>query len=319
MKTILIAVPCRERHRQMLEQAAAGRCRLQYIDTHTPEAVRAQAMAQASAVIGQPDLDEICHAPALEWVQMSWAGTDRYTNTTGFPSHVTLTNASGAFGGVIAEHVFAGILSLYRRLPQYQNQQQRRVWQDCGTEKTIEGSRVLILGTGDIGTNLARRLRAFGAYVVGLRRNAAHRLPDFHETASMDALEQQLPLADIVIGCVPGSKETTRLLDRSRLSLMKSDAVVVNVGRGSLIDTDALTDRLSQGHLYGAVLDVTDPEPLPPSHPLWSMEQVILTPHVAGVSFGHAPQTEDRIYEICCDNIRRYLSGQPLRHVVSCP
>ena len=317
MKTILVAVPCHDRHKQMLEQAAGGQCILQYMDEHTPDTERAEAIAQASVIIGQPSLDEIHLAPKLEWIQISWAGTDRYTGVPGFPSHVTLTNVSGAFGGVIAEHVFAGILSLYRRLPQYQKQQNLHIWQDCGTEKTIEGSRVLILGTGDIGTNLARRLRAFGAYVVGLRRNIAQIPPDFHEIASIDTLEQQLPLADIVIGCVPGSKQTSQLLNKKRLSMMKSDAVLANVGRGSLIETDALTDVLSQGHLYGAVLDVTDPEPLPPSHPLWSMEQVILTPHVAGVSFGHTPQTEDLIYQICCDNLRRYLNGQPLKHIVS--
>lgn len=192
----------------------------------------------------------------------------------------------------------------------------KHIWRDCGAEKTIEGNRVLILGTGDIGTNLAKRFHAFGAHIVGLRRNTQDIPEYFHEIASIDTLDQQLPLADIVIGCVPGTTFTANLLDGKHLAMMKSDAILVNVGRGSLIDTDALTLLMGQGHLFGAVLDVTNPEPLPQNHPLWSLKNVILTPHVSGVSFGHSPRTEDKIYEICCDNLQRYLNHQPLKNEV---
>lgn len=316
MKHVLVMVPCRDYQRHMLEYAADGQCTFQYIDSSLSGESLSEVIASANIIIGQPDISDLYAAPALEWIQMCWAGTDKYTNAVGFPKHITLTNASGAFGSVIAEHVFAGILSLYRRLPSYHVQQKKRIWGDCGTEKTIEGSRVLIIGTGDIGSNLAQRFRAFGAHIVGIRRNTSKPAAGFHEIVSPDHLEQQLPLADIVIGCVPGTSETAQLLQKNRLLMLKPDAVLVNVGRGSLIATDDLAEIMIQGHLFGAVLDVTDPEPLPSDHPLWGLDNVILTPHVSGVSFGHSLRTENKIFEICCDNLRRYINGQPLRNEI---
>ena len=115
---------------------------------------------------------------------------------------------------------------------------------------------------------------------------------------------------------LPGTKETAGLLDERRLRLMKKTAVLVNAGRGSLIDTAALEKVMAEGHLFGAALDVTAPEPLPESSPLWDMDNVIITPHVAGIGFGHLPETESKIADICCENLARYVRGEALINLV---
>lgn len=284
-------------------------------DDFTPEQ-RAQAIARADAVIGEPEIAEIQTAEKLTWIQMTWAGTDKYTCASGFPREIALTTASGAFGAVIAEYVFGGILSLYRRFPSYREQQKRHIWRDCGSERTIEGSRVLILGAGDIGESLAERFQAFGAHVTGIRRTASRCPSCFDEMGTLAELGERLASADIVVGCLPNTPQTRHLLGERELRLMKPDAVLVNVGRGSLIRTEELVRVLRDGHLLGAVLDVTEPEPLPEDHPLWELDNVILTPHIAGPSLNHAPQTEDKIFSVCCDNLRRWLAGEPLRNQV---
>ena len=284
-------------------------------DDLTPEQ-RVQAIARADAVIGEPEIAEIQTAEKLTWIQMTWAGTDKYTCVPGFPREIALTTASGAFGAVIAEYVFGGILSLYRRFPSYREQQKRHIWRDCGSERTIEGSRVLILGAGDIGESLAERFQVFGAHVTGIRRTASRCPECFDEMGTLAELGERLASADIVVGCLPNTPQTRHLLGERELRLMKPDAVLVNVGRGSLIRTDELVRVLRDGHLLGAVLDVTEPEPLPEDHPLWEIDNVILTPHIAGPSLNHAPQTEDKIFSVCCDNLRRWLAGEPLRNQV---
>lgn len=284
-------------------------------DDFTPEQ-RAQAIARADAVIGEPEIAEIQTAEKLTWIQMTWAGTDKYTCASGFPREIALTTASGAFGAVIAEYVFGGILSLYRRFPSYREQQKRHIWRDCGSERTIEGSRVLILGAGDIGESLAERFQTFGAHITGIRRTASRCPSCFDEMGTLAELGERLASVDIVVGCLPNTPQTRHLLGERELRLMKPDAVLVNVGRGSLIRTEELVRVLRDGHLLGAVLDVTEPEPLPEDHPLWELDNVILTPHIAGPSLNHAPQTEDKIFSVCCDNLRRWLAGEPLRNQV---
>ena len=312
MKQILVMAPCRREHREMLEQAAQGSCHFIYNEHPSLSDIES-----AEVIIGQPAIPMLQDCTRLQWVQMTCAGADMYTRFPGFPEQVTLTTASGAFGSVIAEYAFAGILSLFRHLSSYREQQQLAVWQDCGPERTIEGSEVLILGAGDIGENIARRMQAFGATVTGIRRTVCDLPEGFDAMAGMHALDALLAQADIVVCCLPHTPETVHLLNRERLMRMKPEAVLVNVGRGTLIDTNALADVIANGHMLGAVLDVTDPEPLPADHPLWSFDRVVLTPHIAGPSFHHSPLTEDKIFRICSDNLSCYLAGQPLHNVVN--
>ena len=244
-------------------------------------------LGDAEICIGEPPLALVQQAEKLRWVQMTWAGTDIYTRRTGFPERVALTNASGAFGRTISEYVLGGILTMYRNFPAYREQQKQAVWRTVGAERTLYGRTVLILGTGDLGSNVAKRLRGFGTVNIGVRRAAGETLPYFDEVRGIAELDELLPQADIVIGCLPNTPGTAGLLTETRLRRMKQDALLVNVGRGTLLSTAELAAVLADGHLSGAVLDVCDTEPLPPSSPLWGMENVLLTPHVSGRGFGH--------------------------------
>lgn len=151
--------------------------------------------------------------------------------------------------------------------------------------------------------------------VVGVCRERRPLPPDFDEVRTLAEAESVLPLADVVVCCLPDTAATRGYFDRARLLRMKSDAILVNVGRGSLVVSDDLAAVLAEGHLYGAVLDVTDPEPLPKNHPLRRMRNVVLTPHVAGLGF-NTEETERKITAICCDNLRRYQNGWSLRNQV---
>ena len=205
---------------------------------------------------------------------------------------------------------------MYRKFPSYIEHQQKRLWQDAGSEQALMGKTALILGTGDIGTNIAKRLSAFDVYTIGIRRTAKFASEWFDEVHTLDALDEQICRADIVIGCLPKTAKTTHLLNQVRLRKMKKGGLVVNVGRGSLIVQPDLIQLLEEGYLSGAVLDVTDPEPLPSDNLLWGMKNVLITPHVSGISFGHAPQVEERVAKICAHNLKAFLNHTEMMNVV---
>lgn len=311
MINVVLASPFRPEAEEIITRAGEGRCRFERALPDTPPKEAAEIFSRADVVIGFAPPEALAAAKRLRWLQMTWAGVDAVAGR--LPEGVILTNASGAFGPVIAEHILACLLALCRRLPAYARQGK---WRALGSEATLEGRRALILGAGDIGVCTAQRLRPFGTRCVGIRRVAREKPDCFNEMYTLEALDEQLALADAVICCLPGTEQTRGLLNERRLLLMKPDALLVNVGRGSLIDTPALERVLASGRLFGAALDVTEPEPLPESSPLWAMDNVIITPHVAGIGFGHLPETERRIAEICADNLRRFLDGMPLANIV---
>lgn len=274
---------------------------------------RTDDLTEAEIVIGEPTLSEVRRAKNLRWLQMTWAGADRYLGGD-FPKNVILTTASGAYGQTIAEHAVAMLLSLCRRLPSYAR---RSDWVDLGSEKQLLDGTAVIFGAGDIGTQIAVRLKALGVKTVGVCRDAGKPRPGFDLRTTLELAEVFLPEADFVLCALPHSEETTGYFKEERLRLLKDDAVLVNVGRGSLIDTEALTTQLLDGRFFGVGLDVITPEPLPTEHPLWHIDRVLLTPHVAGVGFSHLQDTENRIWDICAENLENYRSGKPLRNVVT--
>lgn len=316
MKVIAVSFPCTGEQQDRLIQAAGNHAKVQFTADMNQEQAQA-CMRNANIIIGEPDLSLIRENEKLEWVQMTWAGTDKYTvkNTEyGFPKHIQLTNMSGAFGVIMSEYAIGAILALYRRFPTYWNQQQTGLWRDAGAEESLYGKTVLLLGTGDIGSTLAIRLKAFGTTNIGVRRDIS-KVPDgFDEMYELKQLDKLLPKADLIVCSLPNKPETRNLLTKERLLTMKKSAVLLNMGRGSLIDTMALVDVLEAGRLKGVILDVTNPEPLPQEHPLWMYERVMITPHIAGPSINHCPATQERIVDACCENIRRYFAGEALLH-----
>ena len=314
MIELLVMAPCSTPVRRELLARFSNRYNIVFADRKTPGFE--ELLANAEVIVGQPHPKALPDATNLRWLQMTWAGVDRYTLREGFPvGQAVLTNASGAYGSIISEYVLAGILAHYRNIPAYLRSQQAALWHDLGREECLEDKTVLVLGTGDIGSNVAKRLQAFGTRAVGVRRSAAPQ-QYFEAVYSVEQLDELLPEADIVVGCLPNTPSTRGLLNKARLLSMKKEALLVNVGRGSPVVTEHLVEVLQSGHLRGAVLDVVDPEPLPSDHPLWQMQQVMLTPHISGIGYGHNPATEKRVWQICFDNLERYAAGQPLQHVV---
>ena len=268
--------------------------------------------ARATILLGFVPPTDLKTFPRLKWVQSWNAGVDPYLVPGVLPDGVVLTCAAGAYGPAVSEHMLAMLLALYKRLPAYRDQQNTHTWSDLGHVRSLRGETVLVGGTGDIGRHFARLCRALGAKtVIGLHRSDSP-VEGFDRTFPLSAADSLLPQADVVALALPHNAETAGLLDRRRLLLMKPDAVLLNAGRGSAVDCAALAEVLSQGHLLGAGMDVTDPEPLPPDHPLWSAPRTLITPHTAG-GYNHMEVTLDSLAELFLDNLSRFLSGQPLR------
>jgi phosphoglycerate dehydrogenase-like enzyme len=247
-------------------------------------------------------LPVLAKLPELRLIQLLSAGAERVIPYV--PAGVTLCNARGAHDPAVAEWIVAVILAQARLLPTFARQQQAGTWAPAASEP-LAGQTVLIVGYGSIGEAAERLLVPFG---VTVERVARHARPG---VSSIDDLPALLPRADIVILLVPVTPATVRLADARFLGLMHDHALLVNAARGSIVDTGALLVELTAGRLRAA-LDVTDPEPLPPGHPLWSAPGLLLTPHVAGLSRQAIP----RARAIARDQLARYAAGEPLRNVV---
>lgn len=256
-------------------------------------------------------------APELRWVQSWSAGVTRYLeDIDGLreSDRIVLTNMKGVHGPAIAEHVFAMLLSMTRDLDAYRAAQNRAEWdRGAGSGMTaVAGRTMLVVGMGGIGSEIARRAKGFDMEVLATVRTARP-APDYcDELGTAGDLDRFLPRADVVAVALPLTDETENLFDAAKFALMKEGAYFLNVGRGKIVVTGDLLAALDSGHLAGAGLDVTDPEPLPADHPLWKSDRVIITPHVSSRS----ELTMERRREVFIENIRRFGAGEPLLNVV---
>ena len=315
MRVIAITKPCVEAEKELILSATEKEDSVLFFDSEEA-LLKNEDGKKADIILGEPDLSTIHIMKNLRWIQMTWAGANKYTSAPDYPEKIVLTSASGAYGYVISEYILSGLLALTKKLFLYRAQLQEGGWYRLENDDTLEGKRVLILGTGDIGQETAKKLKAFGAYTVGICRTSGKTNPFFDEMYTVEQLDAQLPSADIVVIALPGTAETTGMFDAKRISKMKASAVLVNVGRGFIVDTDALTDVLQNGALKGAVLDVADPEPLPEQHPLRFMENVVLTPHVSGIGWAENMFTRKRILDIFCENIKRDKENEVKKNVI---
>lgn len=315
-KNCLVLFPADAGTREALESAVGPYCRCRYREADwTPEQYR-RALEEAHVILGEPRNEDFAHCRNLQWMQSPSSGVNYYVQGGCFPKNARLSCMTGGYGNVLAEHMLAMTLSLCRRLPEYRDQQHSHSWRLCGYDKQLEGATVLILGAGDIGTTLARWMRPMVGRIIGLRRRNRP-LPDcFDQMITPEQLDDALPRADIVLCALPHTPQTVGLLDRRRLGLMKADAVLVNGGRGSLIDQEALLEQLEAGRFWGVGLEVATPEPLPPEHPLWEAPRLIITPHAAGNSFGPGSPLERKIWAFLTENTLRFLRGQEPENLV---
>ena len=255
-------------------------------------------------------------APRLRWFCSFSAGVEGYLDPDFFASRqVLLSNSSGAYGVTIAEHIVMVTLELMRRRQEYAEIVARREWVRDLPIRSIHGSRVTLLGTGDIGREAAKRLRAFGPKrIVGISRSGVAPEGLFDRVSGIDALDEILPETDLLVLSLPETPETRDLLSGNRLALLPEGAFLVNVGRGSALDQDALEAMLRSGRLGGAALDVFREEPIPPESALWTCPRLLITPHISGnVTLDY---TAGRIVELFLEDFENYCDGRPLKRRV---
>lgn len=259
----------------------------------------------------------LMRAARLRWLQAMSAGVDRYVSIPGLAqrTEIVFTNMAGVHGPAIADHVFAMLLALTRDMRGVLDSARGASWSVVPgpmTPTTLEGRTLFVVGLGGIGNQVARRGHGFGMRVVATKRTLGTTPPWVDELGSPDATDRFLAEADVVAICLPLTEETHGMFDAKALARLPRGAILVNVGRGAIVDTDALVEALESGHLAGACLDVTDPEPLPPEHRLWQLPQVIITPH----SSSRAALTGTRRMALLVENMRRFGAGEGLLNVV---
>ncbi|WP_276259631.1 D-2-hydroxyacid dehydrogenase [Haloglomus litoreum] len=264
-------------------------------------AERRDAVADAPVVTSNDlDPDLLDAADALDLFACTYAGVDHLPLETLRERGVAVTNASGVHGPNVAEHVLGWLLTMVRRLDEGWRRQGRREWSHFQAAGELQGATVTVVGLGAIGEAVVERLAGFGVETVGARYTPAKGGPT-DEVVGYDDLPEVLPRTDHLVLACPLTDETRELVDATALELLPPDATLVNVARGPVVDTEALVETLRRNRLHAAALDVTDPEPLPEDHPLWTLENVLLTPHNAG----HTPHYFERCADILAENVRR--------------
>jgi phosphoglycerate dehydrogenase-like enzyme len=247
----------------------------------------------------------------LRWIQSASAGIERLLFPGLVESQVVLTNARGVFDEAMAEYVVALMLLFSKGLLGVLERQRRHEWEHRDTE-TLQGKRALIVGVGSIGRAIGRRCGELGLLVKGVGTTARPGDDVFRSIAGADELADAVGWADFVIDVLPGTPTTTHVFDVGVFGGMKPTTRFINVGRGSTVDEDALVEAVRDGRLAGAALDVFEDEPLPSGHPLWDLPNVVVSPHMSGDFAGW----RETVVELFVDNLRRYLTGEPLRNVV---
>jgi phosphoglycerate dehydrogenase-like enzyme len=296
-------------------EALAARHGVEAIAVADGDAMRRE-LADADALWAWPafydaELVELLarHRPRLRWVQLPTMGYDP-VEAHGVPHGVTVTTAGDAYGPTVAEHAVTLVLALVRRLPELLRNAEQHRWDQSGatTIGTLHGATVAVVGFGNIGREVAARLRGFGARILAVTRSGR---PDplADDVASADELHDALGRSDAVVLAVPLNARTRHLIDAPALAAMRAHAILINVARGGVVDQAALTAALAERRIGGAGLDVTEPEPLPPDDPLWTLPNALITPHVAGYGGDVAPR---RILALVERNLRNFIEGRPL-------
>ena len=254
--------------------------------------------------------------PALKWLCVPSAGVDYLMGEDAFANkECFLTNSSGAYGVTIAEHIITVSLMMMRKLTQTFEESLRGEWGSPKPQKSLKDCRITVLGTGDIGTCFARRARAFEPQtIVGVNRSGKSPDPCYDSISEITDLDQILPETDLLVMSLPDTVETKGILSKERMELLPKDAYIVNVGRGSAIDEEALAGLLEKGELGGAALDVFRKEPLPSESRLWKTKNLLITPHVAGNQT--LKYTLDKNVEMFCEDLLNYAKGLPLKNLV---
>jgi phosphoglycerate dehydrogenase-like enzyme len=289
---------------------------VEIVHASTPDEMMAHA-ADVEVIYARPTAEFLAAAKKLRFIQAPSAGVDFLMN---FPElvecDIPLANTRGAHGPSIAEHVFGLLLSLTRIIPTCLKWQADKQWsrnpETYRLPREVMGSTMGIIGFGAIGRNVAKRAVAFDMNVLAIDAVACDGSPYCEEVWQTERLHDLLAASDVVVVAAPYTRETHHLLGSAEFAAMKSDAYLIVVSRGGIVDEEALASAMRSGHLAGAGLDVTEQEPLPKDSPLWDLPNVIITPHLAGSSH----QKERRCVEVLRENLLRLGRGEPLMNLV---
>ncbi len=314
LKVLVLSLPAEITDVLDADGAGAVMCRERFPDLDwrflpasecTPEAL--QWADVLSGFVAPPLLKG---APKLRWLHLQSAGVNGYEKREIYANpEIIVTRSAGVHAPAMAEHALALALSLTRKLPALYKQQEAGKWSRISARKELHGATVLMLGTGYLAGALTPLLKAFDCRIIGLRRDTSKPLPPEYETAYPTArLHEALSQVDYIFSTLPYTEKTRHLLDRAAFAAMKPGAILVNEGRGGTIDHEALLEALESGTLGGAGLDVTEPEPLPEGHPLWSAPNVIITPHCSAAS----EATDFRRYDTFLRLLGMFLRGEDL-------
>jgi phosphoglycerate dehydrogenase-like enzyme len=305
---IFVYLPMQARDRARLQRATTHD--MFFVGSRDLDRVGRDALAGATVALGNIAPALVASAPRLRWLQLASTGVDQYQGVDWAQCrpNLVVTNLRGAFATPVAETCIAGILALHRRIADLVEFKADHRWIGAALRPhlgELSNSRVVILGAGAIAKRLTELLSAFNCATTVFARHSG----DIH---TLDELDMDLAQADVVCCLLPDTAETRGLVNSARLGRVKAGAIFVNAGRGGVVDEIALIAALREGRLRGAVLDVTEIEPLPPDHPLWDCPNTVLTQHTAGGSDWEV----DRILEVFIDNLQRFANGMPLANVV---
>ncbi len=269
-------------------------------------------MASTEVMVGWPDPDLLAASP-LRLLLLPSAGYEEYLTPALAANHpLAVCNAGGAYSEGVAEHCVAMMLALVRRLPEYLAAMPQRNWNHRHLHHRLSGSTVCVIGLGTLGSAIARRCEALGMSVVGVRHHPERPNPHVSEVFGPENLVTAVAGAAHVVGALPGGAATRGLISREVIAAIKPGAYFCNVGRGPSVDEEALVERLADGSLAGAGLDVFATEPLPDDSPLWTMDNVIVTPHMAGYTWDYA----DELCAVFATNLAAYVAGEPPPNVI---
>ena len=277
----------------------------------TKNEVTADDLTDTEVIIGNIDTNLILQANALRWVQLDSAGANNYAALN---KEFTLTNASGAYGTAISEYMLACTMAILKKLPEYGEMQKMHEWENLGSVRTIDTLRILCIGTGDIGSAYGEVMHKLGATVYGVHRSTKPLPPYFSGTYTFETMDEILPECDVIAMSLPETPETIHIMNKDTLSKTKKGSILINVGRGSAIDTTALIHLQKEGHFSGVYLDVFKHEPLPKNDPVRNTKGIYCTPHIAGRF--NAEATYNKVVDILYTNLKPYIAHEPLEHIV---
>ena len=314
MKILVLNPAITQEHKDRIAASAAK---------HNAELAFAASEAEIPAGFEEPDIvygfgiNIARSSKKLKWLCVPSAGVDFICKPGSFANEdCILTNSSGSYGVSIAEHIIAVSIMMMRRMTVYYAQTLAGKWgMDRYHQKSLKDARITVLGTGDIGTEFAKRAKAFEpAQIIGVCRSGECKDLSFDKVLKVDALDSILPETDLLVMSLPATPETVDILNRERIEALPEGAYIVNVGRGSAIDEEALADNLDNAHLAGAALDVFKTEPLPADSRLWKTDNLFITPHVAGnLTLDH---TLDKNVEMFIEDLDNYFEERDLKYIV---